>query len=162
MASGFYIFLWEKKESWNVYRSYAWLGFWANYVFIVTTLLSILTHNVLYPKDVAETYFGNIENAKIIQSHPTAQKRILDNKTFLNQLQKMEQGKIVSDQWSNDIYLEKRNELFPYLLIGTKAKWGSGLNTQVYIEENGKGILVTTSKSQHYFRSEVSFLEGGE
>ena len=77
----------------------------------------------------------------------------------------MRQEEVFSDQWYEDTYMtesNKRNERFPYQLIGTSSKWGSGLETIIYIEDDGKGILLSTPKEQLYFRSEDSFIEGVE
>ena len=54
----------------------------------------------------------------------------------------------------------KRKERFPYLLTGVKPKWGSGIPTLIYLEEDGKGILITTPKKQLYFRSQQALVEG--
>ena len=54
-----------------------------------------------------------------------------------------------------------RKERFPYLLTGTKPKWGSGIPTLNFLEKDGKGILITTPKRQLYFRAEQTLLERG-
>jgi len=40
-----------KAEKWQTYRSFAWLGFGANFIFFALTLLTIPVHHVIYPKD---------------------------------------------------------------------------------------------------------------
>jgi hypothetical protein len=49
-------------------------------------------------------------------------------------------------------------EKFPYLLTGVKTKTREMM--QVYVEQDGKGLLITTKSNQYYFRSNTaSFLE---
>ena len=121
---------------------------------------------MVYPKDEPSTYISNVENASILNIHPSAKDRSLNKESLLNQLDTMRQETIFSDQWYEDTYMNtesnKRNERFPYQLIGTSSKWGSGLETIIYIEDDGKGILLSTPQEQLYFRSEDSLIEGVE
>ncbi|MDH4618439.1 hypothetical protein [Brevibacillus sp. AY1] len=155
-----------KNEKWQTYRSYAWLGFVANFIFFASTLLTIPLHHVIYPKDKLSVYISNVENASIINIHPSAKDRSLSKVSLIKQLDTMRQEAIYSDQWYNETLMNtesnKRNERFPYLLIGTSSKWGSGLHTLVYIEDDGKGILLSTPKRELYFRSQDSIMDGGE
>lgn len=158
-----YFFLKGNEERWQKYRHYAWLGFMANFIFLASTLLSMSAHSLIYPKDQLSTYISNIEDATIIPIHPSA-KQVSMNKEVLNsELETMEQHRILNDTWYNDTYVNtepnNRNERFPYQLIDTLPQWGSGLQATVYIEGDGKGMLITTSKNQLYFRSDDSFLK---
>lgn len=56
----------------------------------------------------------------------------------------------------------KRNERFPYQLAGTSPKWGSDLRPIIYIEADGKGLLISAPQKQLYFRSKESLLKGEE
>ena len=155
-----------KDERWQTCRSFAWLGFGANFIFIASTLITIPIHHVIYPKDELSVYISNIENASIINTHPSAKDRSLNKDSLQNQLDTMRQEVIYSQQWYRETYIDiesnKRNERFPYQVIGTSSKWGSGLQTLIYIEDDGKGILLSTPKKQLYFRSRDSLIEGGE
>ncbi|MGG1662485.1 hypothetical protein [Brevibacillus sp. NRS-1366] len=155
-----------KDERWQTYRSFAWLGFGANFIFFASTLITIPLHHVIYPKDELSVYISNVENASIINIHPSAKDRSLNKDSLLKQLDTLRQEAIYSDQWYKETYINtesnKRNERFPYQLIGTSSKWGSGLHTLIYIEDDGKGILLSTPKKQLYFRSNDSLIEGGE
>ena len=51
---------------------------------------------------------------------------------------------------------------FHIYLLEASSKWGSGLHTIIYIENDGKGILISTPQEQLYFRSEDSLIEGVE
>lgn len=155
-----------KEGKWQTYRSFAWLGFWANFLFLASTLIAIPIHHVIYPQDKPTTYISNMENASIINIHPSAKDRSLSKEILSNQLHIMRQETIYSDRWYQDTYMNtesnKRSERFPYQLIGASSKWGSDLHTIIFIEDDGKGILLTTPKKQLYFRSEVSLIEGVE
>lgn len=161
-----YFVLKGKDERWQTYRSFAWLGFCANFLFLASTLIAMPIHQVIYPKDEPTTYISNIENASIINIHPSAKNQSLNEESLLKQLHTMRQETIYSDQWYDDTYMNtesnKRSERFPYQLIGTSSKWGSGLDTIIFIEDDGKGILLSTPKKQLYFRSEDSLIEGVE
>ena len=161
-----YFILKGREERWQTYRSFAWLGFWANFIFLASTLIAIPVHHVVYPKDEPSTYISKVGNASILNIHPSAKDRLLNEESLLNQLDTMSQETIFSDQWYEDTYMNpesnKRNERFPYQLIGASSKWGSGLDTIIYIEDDGKGILLSTPKEQLYFRSENSIIEGVE
>lgn len=155
-----------KDERWQTWRSFAWLGFGANFIFIALTLLTLPIHHVIYPKDKLSVYISNVENASIINIHPSAKDRSLNTDSLVKQLETMRQEAIYSDQWYRESYMNtepnKSNERFPYQLIGTSSKWGSGIHTLVYIEDDGKGILVSTPKKELYFRSTDSLLQGGK
>jgi len=152
-----------KDERWQTYRSFAWLGFWTNFLFLASTLIAIPVYLVIYPKDEPTTYISNVENASIINIHPSAKAQSLNKESLLKQLDTMRQETIYSDQWYEDTYINtesnKRSERFPYQLIGTSSKWGSGLHTLIFIEDDGKGILLSTPQQQLYFRSEGSLIK---
>ncbi len=161
-----YFFLRRKDKRWQAYRFFAWLGFWSNFLFLSSTLIAIPIHHVIYPKDEPSTYISNVEDAYIMNIHPSASDRSLNKKSLLKQLDTLKQEMIISDEWYEDTYINsesnQRNERFPYLLAGASSKWGSGLHTIVYIENDGKGILISTPQEQLYFRSEDSLIEGVE
>jgi hypothetical protein len=155
-----------KSERWQTYRAFAWLGFFSNFIFLASTLLSIPIHHAIYPENEPSTYISTVENASIIPIHPSAKDRTLNKEKLLEQLQTMKKEQIYSNQWYEELYMSadstNRHERFPYQLIGTFSKWGSGFHSVIYIEEDGKGILLSTQKKQLYFRSEESMIEGSE
>lgn len=154
----------QNEEKWQVYRSYAWLGFFANFIFLIATLMTIPIHDVSYPKDNFPTYISNVDNASINRIHPSAHGSLLNKDKLLKQIDHMSQDTIYSQEWYRDTYVDtetnRKTERFPYQLIGTKTKWGSGINTMIFIEEDGRGFLILASQKQLYFRSEYSFIEG--
>lgn len=161
-----YAFLKRKEERWQKYRPFAWLGFWANFIFLVTSLIAIPIHHLIYAENEPATYMSNVENAAIIPIHPSANEYSLMKENLLQQIHSLKQEIFFSNQWYYETYLDtesnKRNERFPYMLMGTLPKWGSGLSTTVYVEGDGKGILIVTPKKQFYFHSDHSLFEEGE
>jgi hypothetical protein len=161
-----YMLLNKKEGRWQKYRTYAWLGFSTNFIILATSLLTIPFDNVIYPKNELSTYISNVENASIINIHPSAKKVSLDKSSLQEQLKLMKE-KVYSAEWyeATEPVPDSTGpikERYPYLLVGTTTKWGSDLNSIIYIEEDGKGLIITTSKKQLYFRSKTSFLKGGE
>jgi len=165
-----YFALRGKAGRWQRYRPYAWLGFGANFLILISLLLSIGVHNLIYPKNKLNTYIATLDHATVIHTHPAAKDVLLNQEILLNndklqeQLKKMRGAPIQSDDWYQDIALNSdsntKNERFPYLLTGATAKWGSGLQAAIFIENDGKGLLLATANKQYYYRSEQSFLEG--
>ncbi len=160
-----YVGLRGKEGRWQTYRRFAWLGFLANYIFLASTLVSMPIHSMIYPDTKASTYISNVQNASIVTIHPSADNMVLNKETLLKQLDDLEQSRIMNEVWYEETYIStdsnKRNERFPYLLIDAKPMWGSGKHSTIYIEEDGKGILISTSNKQVYFRSNSSVLKEG-
>lgn len=52
-----------------------------------------------------------------------------------------------------------REARFPYVLTGIETKWGSGKSPIIYLEKDGKGILISMEDKQLYFRSSAPFLK---
>ncbi|MGG1675599.1 hypothetical protein ACIFOT_07580 [Neobacillus sp. NRS-1170] len=162
-----YAFLKRKEGRWKTYRRFAWLGFWANFIFLAAALIAVPVQNAIYPKNELSTYMSNVENASIRSIHPSGKKRVLDTDTLLKQIHNMNQEKIQGNQWYQEKEIRdeqstKKNERFPYQLFGTTSKWGSGLKPIIYLEADGKGILVSAPQKQLYFRSNESLLKGEE
>jgi hypothetical protein len=154
-----------RKKSWGTYRIYAWIGFMANFIFLVTTVISTPVHNGIYPKAEVSTYIANVDDAAIVQIHPSASEAAFHKEQFEMQLDKLQLSVVQSDQWYLNAKLESSSsyhkERFPYQLTGTEPRWGSGIQTVIYIEDSGRGILITTSKHQVYYTSSEPLLEMG-
>jgi len=153
----------NKGESWEKYRAYAWLGFWANFIFLATNIVSIPLHHTIYPKDEPSTYISDIDHAVIIHTHPSAKVQGLNKDSLLEQLTNAKEERVYSDPWYMETYMNAdsttKDERFPYQLIQAHSKWGSGIHSIIFIENDGKGILITTSDQQLYFRTSESVLE---
>ncbi len=159
----------KRNERWQAYRKYAWIGFLGNYIFFGAAILAIGLSGLFYPKDSIETYLADISNVELIPIHPSGKEVDLNITKLEESLVTFERehGNVV--QWYEEIREqkwpteenkepEKAQEKFPYLLTGVKAK--AGKNVQVYVELDGKGLLVTSEDHQYYFRSNTaSFLK---
>jgi len=162
-----YFVLKTKENRWEMYRRYAWLGFLGNYIFLGVTLLTIPLQHMLYPQDEASTYIANVKHAEIISTHSSGENVVLKQDTLQKQINELEPESIHAQTWYYDISTinEKENisEKFPYQLVGFTPKWGGGKKyvSNIYVESDGKGLLIMTPKQQLYFRTDKSVL-GGE
>lgn len=157
----------EEGISWDKYRKYAWLGFFANYIFLAVSLINPLIHSAIFPANEISTYLSDINKAKVIQTHPSAGSKILDRDSLLVQLDSFKEEPVYSEKWYYEAFesageLSKAEERFPYQLAGTEAKWGSGIDPMIFVEQDGKGILISTGQKQVYFRAEKTLLKKGE
>ncbi len=148
----------DNDERWEKYRYYAWLGFWANAIFAVLALVAIPINHLIYPKEEPSTYLANVAQAEVIRTHPAAKDNFLHIESLQKQIDAMVKEP-VSGQWYEEMY-HRKYERFPYQLIGVSPKWGSGIDTVIYVEDDGKGLLISTSDQQFYFRSNETFLQG--
>ncbi|MFD1019133.1 hypothetical protein [Thalassobacillus hwangdonensis] len=165
---GVWILMWILKRrgtGWSTYRPYAWTGFVINFVFLLTIFLTPTVHNWFYPAHEPSTYIAEVKGAEIIATHPSANERRLDAERLMEQLDTMKTSQIHSEQWYRDTYdtvgTEKVDERFPYMVEGIDTRWGSGINPLIYVENDGKGLLIRTGEGQIYFRSEQTFLKEG-
>jgi hypothetical protein len=155
----------RKEDRWDNYRRFAWIGFLANFIFLAGTLITIPIHSLIYPENELSTYISETKEASINIIHPSGEGRTLDQKELKKQLSEGEQVEFDSEIWYQEMYMESdnsknKNERFPYQVIDTTPKWGSGQNPDIYMESDGKGILVSTPRTQYYFRLSQSVLEG--
>jgi hypothetical protein len=156
----------NKVEKWVAYRRFAWLGFFANFIFLAATFLSYPIQTALYPENEVSTYLADVEAAKLVNIHPSAERQTLNKESLTKQINTMKNQRIPSEKWYYnsivDVEPKEREERFPYQLTGIKTKWGSGTNTIIYVEDHGKGLLVLTQNKQFYYRADSSILEGGD
>lgn len=98
-------------------------------------------------------------------THPSGEVSSLNKESLLNQLPTMRKEPVESYEWYEetdvDTESDKVSERFPYQLVGTSPEWGSGLASVIYVEKDGKGILLSTPTEQLYFRSDISLIERG-
>ena len=146
------------------YRWFAWLGFSASFLFLAATLLAIPIHSLIYPQNEPATYLANMNDAAVTAIHPAGEDVTLNVNMLRDSLAAFSREEVQMFEWYEQMQSEpdpqKRKERFPYLLTGVKPKWGSGIPTLIYLEEDGKGILITTPKKQLYFRSQQALVEG--
>jgi hypothetical protein len=154
----------SKKNTWIDYREFAWIGFFSNFFFLLATISSTLVHGVMYPNNEPTTYISRVDKASIIHIHPSGNYQTINRIKLQKQIEKMEQATIYSEKWYEETWQGEtpKYERFPYQLLGVLPKWGCGIQAIIYIEKDGKGILIDTPQKQVYFRSEEAFLEGVE
>lgn len=152
-----------RRGSWQTYRGYAWLGFFANYLFLVTALIAAPLHEAVYTVDELKTYVADWQEATVVLIHETASWPVLLVADAPSIAEQASEGQMESNTWHYDTLTEEKGtqqERFPYLLIGTDARRGSGYTPTIYIEKDGRGLLVTTEKRHIYFRTQQPILRG--
>ncbi|WP_217589483.1 hypothetical protein [Lentibacillus saliphilus] len=155
-----FLMLWyrTRRSLWQNYHRFAWVGFFSAFIFAFTTLLTIPVQHVIYPADEISTYIADTDHVSILQTHPSAEERVLDHTKLTIYMRQMEQHPIHSVKWYDDAVMESQRgrttERFPYQLTGVQPKWGSGKHAIIFVEADGKGLLITTPKHQYYFRSD--------
>ncbi|OAB48339.1 hypothetical protein [Paenibacillus antarcticus] len=155
------------KASWQTYRAFAWIGFWANFIFLFTTLMSGFMDNWVYPKEDASTYISDLENAYIVAIHPSGLQAVLNKERFQDQLRDVEAVDIMDMglEWYQESSMESepyyQKEHFPYALLGALPRWGSGRDSTMYIQDDGKGLLITTANQSYYYRSKEPLIDMG-
>lgn len=150
-----------RRKSWQRYRKFAWLGFLSNFIFLGSALISILIHHWIYPQNELNTFVTDLSDATIIVTHPSGNAQVQLTPQAAEALEQPQHGFIDSIEWYNELAFQEpkdRQEKFPYLLLGTTARWGSGYKPTVFLERDGKGLLITTEKKQLYFRTPQSLL----
>lgn len=151
----------KNRGSWQKYRKYVWLGFVSTYFYVIAFFIEHPLHMLLYKQHELTTYVSDVSEAHIYVTHPFGNEEVALIQSADEVLQSFAEENIYSDAWYEEMYLngnEQRKERFPYVLYQTKSKWGSGYKPIVYIEQDGKGILVTLQNEQYYFRLQQSIL----
>ncbi|WP_070119703.1 hypothetical protein [Bacillus marinisedimentorum] len=158
-----FVFLYfnRRGEGWQRFRRFAWSGFFANFLFLTAALAAPPIENLVYPEDAASTYIADADHASVTLLYPAADSAIVNEEALLGQVKEMKRETVRPIEWHEESW-NRQNERFPYQLTGTSPKWGSGIPLVIYVEKDGKGLLVETPENQFYFRSPDSFLEGGE
>ncbi|WP_051217602.1 hypothetical protein [Paenibacillus assamensis] len=151
------------KQSKERYRPYAWLGFCSNYLFLFLTIVISFIHEGVYPKSNPATYISYLDNAALISIHSSAQPAEFNKNRLQEQLEHLVPTDMQVDEWHRQSVMSTQShynrERFPYMLVGVKARWGSGLSSTIYIEHDGKGLLLTTPEQQLYYRVGESLLK---
>lgn len=156
-----FVVLKGSQKGWKAYRSLAWLGFKTNFIFLAAALLAIPIHAFIYPKDDPSTYLADVENAYVVPIHPSSNNQSLNMEQLKQQVTRMKRSiDVHHDHWFDTYY--GSDERFPYQLMGTRSKWGSGLAPVIYVEQNGQGLLMVTPNRSYYFRAQASFMEKGD
>lgn len=59
-----YAFLKRKEGRWQSYRPFAWLGFFANFIFLAAALLSVPVQHSIYPENELSTYISTLRTLR--------------------------------------------------------------------------------------------------
>lgn len=152
-----YFYFQRKQNQWKVFGVYAWLGYLFNVFLLILTLISIPIHQTVYPNKLS-TYIANPSEASIVLSQPSGHDVSLNKENLIKLINSQALPSLESGlQWMKNTS-GKQGEWFPYMVTDALPKWGSDANAIIYIEKDGKGILVTTRYSQYYFRSNNSLI----
>ena len=160
-----YFILKRKEGRWERYRKFAWLGFGANYIFLLGVLAASSIGHFVYPADHAETFVSDVREASMLSVHPTGHADDALNVKVLNsKIQTLKQSQLFNDSWYEETFYQEKAkyERFPYVLLDAKPKWGSGVRAAIFVEKDGKGLLIQTPSESLYFRSTQSFVVGGD
>ncbi|MFG6149922.1 hypothetical protein [Halobacillus sp. B23F22_1] len=158
-----YFFIKRRNEDrWLVYRRYAWVGFLANYVFLLTGLHTPLVFNLMYDKSDPSTYLANTVDAEVHLTHESADQRNLHNERLEMEMENAQVKEFDSMRWHREIEDREEKERFPYILSRFESKSGSNLKAVTFVEKDGKGLLIQTAEDQLYVRTEQSVLKEGE
>lgn len=159
------IYLVIRHTSWPRYRRFAWTGFWLNYLFLITTIIAHLLTGVFYAKTELGTYLASTEEAYVVRTHSSAPDASLDIDRFNAALLTAErQQRFPAIEWHSDsvrngVFYGK--ERFPYMLGGVEPKWGSGTKAVVFVEYDGKGLMIVDGENNLYVRSQDYFIVPG-
>jgi len=151
----------KQNERWQRYRRFAWLGYFLNFGFLLSNMLVFPLTSFLYPEGKLTTFIGDTTKAKVILTNPSSLPVKLDKTLLKKQLVHAKEKHANGTDWYYDstVHENKAPERFPYYLADTKVKSGKGGGVQIFIEKNGKGLLISTSKGQHYFQFQRSVLK---
>lgn len=154
-----YLFF-SKRPKFKTYLKFAWFGFFSNYLFLIGTLLIIPLYSFLYDKNDIHTYMRHWENIEILSIHPSANDNIAVRTSIFEQVKTAKQQPVNTD-WYYESVGEDRVEVerFPYLLANVAPKWGSQANATIYVEKDGKGLLIAAPTKHLYYRLDESILQ---
>lgn len=151
------------KVGWEKYRSFAWAGFYIKFIFIFTSFLIYPIDLLIYPKDELKTFISAIKKPQIIRTIPKVSEVELENSKLFQSVDTFKVIELFKDQkWYAGTFQSETKmkpiERFPYILVGTKPKFGSNVKAIIYIEKDGKGIFITTKDKHYYFRSDTNII----
>lgn len=157
----FYL-LFSKRPNFNTYLKFAWFGFFSNYIFLIGTLLIIPLNSFLYDQNDIHTYMSHSEkiDIEILSIHPSANDNVTVRPSILEQLETAKEQPVNTD-WYYESVGDDRVEVerFPYILANVVPKWGSRATATIYVEKDGKGLLIASPTKHLYYRLDESILQ---
>ena len=132
-----YWYFHNKGDRWQVYRKFAWLGFAANYIFLILSLLQVPLYHVIYPPNELSTYISDTEDASIVAIHPSAKSATLIKVQLHDQVSAATLEKANAEKWYDEVasLTNHSSERFPYIIHGVEPKWESGMDASIYLEK---------------------------
>ena len=153
--------LFSKRPKFNTYLKFAWFGFFSNYLFLIGTLLIIPLYSFLYDKNDIHTYMSHSENVEILSVHPSADNNIAVRTSIFEQVETAKKQPLMNMEWYYESVGDDRVEVerFPYLLANVEPKWGSNVTATIYVEKDGKGLLIASPTKHLYYRLDEPILQ---
>ena len=157
-----YLVLRNRGAAWENYRRFAWFGFFCNYIFFVGILLGLPLNAWVFPVDKIETHIAALNEAKIFRTHFSAENEWQLKQSALSILHNAKEEPMNTSNWYEDTLFseeEPSKERFPYVLYGAESKKYSAVDSTVFVEYDGQGVLVMAGDEQFYFRTSEPFVE---
>ena len=153
--------LFSKRPNFNTYLNIAWFGFFSNYVFLIGTLLTIPLYSFVYDKNDIHTYMSRLENIEILSIHPSANDNIAVRTSIFEQIEAAKENPLMNMVWYYESVGDERVDVerFPYILANVVPKWGSNITATIYVEKDGKGLLIATPTKHLYYRLDESIFQ---
>ena len=153
--------LFSKRPNFNTYLNFAWFGFFSNYVFLIGTLLIIPLYPFVYDKNDIHTYMSRLENIEILSIHPSANDNVMVRASIYEQVEAAKKQTLMNMDWYYESVGDDRVEVerFPYILANVTPKWGSNATATIYVEKDGKGLLIAAPTKHLYYRLDESILQ---
>ena len=153
--------LFSKRPNFNTYLNFAWFGFFSNYVFLIGTLLTIPLYSFVYDKNDIHTYMSRLENIEILAIHPSANDNVTVRSSILEQVKAAKKKPLMNADWYYESVGDDRVEVerFPYILANVAPKRGSNVTATIYVEKDGKGLLIAAPTKHLYYRLDESIFQ---
>lgn len=148
----FYFWTSKQPTSREKYKSIVWLGFFANYAFFVTSIITVLIIKLLFPSDELTTYVQALDEAEIIITHRGTEDPLQLSDDAYELLKTSTLTEFEPDQWYFN-QLDYTKEQFPYMLYDVTTPAGLPYDVFFFVEEDGQGLLVQTPEQHYYFRT---------
>ena len=130
-------------------------------VFLIGTLLTIPLYSFVYDKNDIHTYMSRLENIEILSIHPSANDNIAVRTSIFEQIEAAKENPLMNMVCYYESVGDDRVEVerFPYILANVVPKWGSNITATIYVEKDGKGLLIASPTKHLYYRLDESILQ---
>lgn len=151
----------DKQKNWPSYRWYAWLGFTLSVLLTISNIIAYPIQKALYPPNEITNFINELDSTTIFTTHLSGADHVILTTNALDIIQNATYEP--NDSWGYaEFYYRydnpKAKERFPYLLQNTKSKFGSGYHPYIFIEQDGRGLLIIDKNVSNYFHLDESIL----